>query len=974
MTPSEAAAPAPAPTAPSRPPRTLRGAGLRSLAVKGALGLLLLALLLAVGVLAVMNTYGKRLVLAESARRIEETGNKSVEQLATRLSEIAGLVRTLASASAQLPNEVEAVKQFLPPLIDFQGDTAVAGGGFWPEPGAFTPGIDRRSFFWGRDSANVLQFFEDYNDPLGPGYHNEEWYVPVTHAAPGSVFWSKSYMDPYSYQPMVTCTANVWRDKRLLGTATIDLKLEGLAALAKSWQTAIGGYAFVVDRNNKFLAFPDESKVKVISSDDKGKRTEEFITVKEFVAKEPLFAPIGEAIARMDGEVLARARRRPGFEPGLAAKIDAESYQISAEEAEYVAAVLTDPLSDLRRGTAERPGTNLFVTVRLPNDPVTREESIAYIFTVPSSYWKLVLVTPLSFASAVASQITSFLVLAIAGIITVLLIVTYFVFARTWIARILNLARAAVRVREGDLETRATVKGGDELALLGDSFNAMVGQLATYTRDLESQVRERTSELQRSLEMTDTIMDTVHEGLFLINQEFRIEPKYSRELESILGESRLADQSFLDLVRRLTPEKTHDLTARFLKILFDPKKNDSIVPKTNPLREIETSLQLRDGRFSQKFLTFAFDRVRDGDEIRFALVTVIDVTAKVQLGRELKESERKMERQAALLLSVMHVEPSMLSDFIQGAHDELQGISAALRRDHSEVAPENLQPVFREQLTRIYRGVHTIKGTAAMLKIGYFESAAHELEQKLQALERRATLDGNDFVPIVLDLSELIDSLGEIRDVIGRFSETQGQRQARSEAAVLGETLEQFLADLTARHGKRARLDLRFSEGVQIPYRHRKLLRDVLAQLVRNAVVHGIEPADERAAAGKREEGELLVAARRHNNQLELLFRDDGRGVDYNKVIAKARQMAETDPSLLDGLMIDGEKRQWRIEGLNALLFRPGFTTAEGDGGRDAGRGMGMTAVQEMVREAGGTLSLRSVAGKVTEFRILLPA
>ncbi len=44
-------------------------------------------------------------------------------------------------------------------------------------------------------------------------------------------------------------------------------------------------------------------------------------------------------------------------------------------------------------------------------------------------------------------------------------------------ASFLNLARAAVRVREGDLETRATVKGGDELALLGDSFNAMVGQL-----------------------------------------------------------------------------------------------------------------------------------------------------------------------------------------------------------------------------------------------------------------------------------------------------------------------------------------------------------------------------------------------------------------------------------------------------------------------------------------------------------------
>jgi|CXWL01.1.fsa_nt_gi HAMP domain-containing protein/HPt (histidine-containing phosphotransfer) domain-containing protein len=979
------------PPAPSNPPviaavagpasgRALRGVGLRSLAVKGAFGLLLLALLLAGAVLAVMNTYGKQLVLAESARRIEETGNKSVEQLSTRLREIASLTRTLAATSGELPPDVENAKSFLPPLIDFQGDVAVAGGGYWPEPNAFIDGIDRRSFFWGRDKANVLQYFEDYNAPLGPGYRNEEWYVPVTHAKPGSVFWSKSYMDPYSYQPMVTCAANVHRGGKLLGTTTIDLKLEDLTALAKAWQEDIGGYAFVVDRNNKFLSYPDESKVKLISTDEKGNRTEEFIDVRTYAAREPLFEPIANAIADMDQAILDRARRSKGFDPGLAAKIDAESYQINAAEAEYIAAVITDPLADLRKGGPGRPGTYLFNRFEIANDSVTREPSFAYVFTVPDAHWKVVLVTPLSVASAVAVQITNTLVAVIAAIITLLLVITYFVFARPQLARILGLARAALRVRDGDLEARAAVKGGDELGLLGATFNEMVGKLKTYTRDLEdvnrnleSKVAERTAELQRSLDMTETIMSTVHEGLFLIDAQFRIEPQYSKELETILGSGSLQSVNFLDLIRQLTPEKTHELASRFLKLLFDSKKNDSVIPKVNPLKEIETTLQLRDGRFDQKFLTFNFDRVWEGGEIKQALVTVVDITARVMLARELKDSERKMERQAALLLSVMHVEASMLKDFIEGAHDEMQAISAMLREENSETSPLERQRVFREQLNRIYRGVHTIKGTASMLKIGYFETTAHELEQKLQNLQRRSVLDGNDFVPIVLDLSELIDSLAEIRDVIGRFAQAQGPRQSRSEATVLSEALEQFVGELGAKQGKRARLAIQFADGSQVPFKHRKVVRDVMAQLVRNSMVHGIETPAERAAAGKREEGEIFIGVRQVNGSLELLYRDDGRGLDYSKIVARVRQMAKDDPAIMNGLILDAEKRQWRLEALNELIFRPGFSTVEGEAAMDAGRGMGMTAVKEMITSSGGQVTLRSFAGKACEFKISLP-
>ena len=130
----------------------------------------------------------------------------------------------------------------------------------------------------------------------GNGYHHEEWYVPAEYVAKGSCYWSQSYMDPYSYQPMVTCTVAQWEQGQFNGVATVDLRLEGLEAFADDWRQKTGGYVFIVDRNNRFITYPDAAKVKRIGKDDKGGRTEEFITAAEFAAAEPLFKPLADAL------------------------------------------------------------------------------------------------------------------------------------------------------------------------------------------------------------------------------------------------------------------------------------------------------------------------------------------------------------------------------------------------------------------------------------------------------------------------------------------------------------------------------------------------------------------------------------------------------------------------------------------------------------------------------------------------------
>ncbi|MBI5041747.1 MAG: hypothetical protein HZB57_11285, partial [Gammaproteobacteria bacterium] len=185
------------------------------------------AFLLVLGaILLVFSTLGKQMLEEHAWREVVLSGRGIVWQLGQRVAHAESLVTALSHLGKALPRDAALTQALVRQVMDSEGSEAfIAGGGLWPEPYRFQAGRERRSFFWGRDAAGTLQYYDGYNDPQGPGYHHEEWYVPARHLGPGGLFWSKSYMDPYSYQPMVTVTAPMYRDESFYGVTTIDLKL-----------------------------------------------------------------------------------------------------------------------------------------------------------------------------------------------------------------------------------------------------------------------------------------------------------------------------------------------------------------------------------------------------------------------------------------------------------------------------------------------------------------------------------------------------------------------------------------------------------------------------------------------------------------------------------------------------------------------------------------------------------------------------
>jgi two-component system chemotaxis sensor kinase CheA len=137
---------------------------------------------------------------------------------------------------------------------------------------------------------------------------------------------------------------------------------------------------------------------------------------------------------------------------------------------------------------------------------------------------------------------------------------------------------------------------------------------------------------------------------------------------------------------------------------------------------------------------------------------------------------------------------------------------------------------------------------------------------------------------------------------------------------------------------------------------------DPVVHLLRNAIDHGIEKPEARAAAGKPAVGRLTLSALRDRSAVIIRVSDDGKGIDRDRVLRRAKEMH----------VVEGSKTDLTDEELIRLVSRPGFSTAE-QVTSISGRGVGVDAVQTRVRSLGGTVDIKTAPGEGTTVTVRLP-
>ncbi len=323
-------------------------------------------------------------------------------------------------------------------------------------------------------------------------------------------------------------------------------------------------------------------------------------------------------------------------------------------------------------------------------------------------------------------------------------------------------------------------------------------------------------------------------------------------------------------------------------------------------------------------------------------------------------------------------------------------------------------PMDVESINEVFRAFHTVKGSASLVGYSGFQKLFHELEEILKEWKRDpSTVD----LKLVTRLQEVLDylegfegdvseeDLEKVRAILEGREISEEKKLDLKDTKEFKEFVERFLDDLVEMEtqmrfgsvelaqitltrmkrrlvqlheemeyvplekvlsgfetmvlkdavdmGKEVELVLNV-EGAKIEREEARVFRDVLLHVVRNAVVHGVEKPDVRERMGKPRRGRIEVRARIEGNSLITEVEDDGKGIDFERLVEKARELGITysDPT--------------------ELLYIPNLSTLEKSDVR-GGRGVGLDAVKEYVDRRGGEVSVETEKGKGTLFRIVLP-
>jgi two-component system chemotaxis sensor kinase CheA len=247
--------------------------------------------------------------------------------------------------------------------------------------------------------------------------------------------------------------------------------------------------------------------------------------------------------------------------------------------------------------------------------------------------------------------------------------------------------------------------------------------------------------------------------------------------------------------------------------------------------------------------------------------------------------------------------------------------------------------------------------------------AAQTLRVRVDLLEQLMNLVGE----LVLTRNQLLQlarssEVSGLKSPMQRLSHITSELQEsvmRTRMQPIGSAwgkLPRLVRDLGFELGKRIELRLEGAD-TELDRQVLELIKDPLTHMIRNSADHGLETPDERRAAGKPEQGVVRLEAFHEGGHIIVRIGDDGRGLDVERIRAKA---------LANRLATEQELASMPSERVLQFIFRAGFSTAE-QVSSVSGRGVGMDVVRTNIERIGGSIELASERGRGTTFTIKIP-
>ncbi|MDO4641592.1 MAG: ATP-binding protein [Neisseria sp.] len=459
---------------------------------------------------------------------------------------------------------------------------------------------------------------------------------------------------------------------------------------------------------------------------------------------------------------------------------------------------------------------------------------------------------------------------------------------------------------------------------------------------------------------TKEILQTVSSGLFLLDRNLNIGSQYSAELERLLGKKNLAGKNLLDLLSDMVANaRDLDTAGSFVQQLYNPRTKERLIASLNPLVRCPVNMINDSGEKEIRYFDFKFNRVYHEDSIARVLVNVNDVTHAVLLEDKIEAEREQNDLRMEMLNTILKTDSQLLSDFITHTKTRNENINGILKE------PVQGQSEFSDKARRIFREVHGMKGDASSLNLQGFVSLAEVLETLLKDLQRKTTLVGEDFLPLTVSLEELFSLTEVIEDLNNRIAGNGGDSARHVfNSEPIKEQLSKFVKGLAERNGKQVDFSCTGMDNTPLNVNVKSHLNEMAIQMLRNAVVHGIEPPEDRLNKHKLAAGHLrLDLEETSNGSIKLTVQDDGTGIDHEKI---RRKLIE------NGTYSQEQAARLDTKELVQQIFEHGFSTASNNT-EDAGRGIGMDIIKERVQQLGGKVALATKIGAYTRIVLTIP-